>query len=72
MGIKNPLHARQVQLVSRRAVWIKIAIVWLISAIITSPITILALIDQKNVQPQHHICTINNKLFIIIGKTLIR
>lgn len=67
-GIKNPLHARQAHLVSRRAVWLKIAMVWLIAALITSPITILALIDQKNVQPQDDVCSINNKYFIIIGE----
>lgn len=69
-GIKNPLHARQAQLVSRRGVWLKIAIVWLIAAIITSPITILALIDQNNVQPEDDVCGIANKYFKIIGKSI--
>ncbi|CAG2175064.1 unnamed protein product, partial [Oppiella nova] len=42
IGIKNPLHARQAPLlVSRRAVLFKIVLAWLLSAVITSPLTIM-------------------------------
>ncbi|KAI1287256.1 D(2) dopamine receptor [Halotydeus destructor] len=68
IGIKNPLHARQVPLlVSRRAVMVKIGLAWLLSALITSPITILGLIDLKNVQPEPGICAISNRYFQLLG-----
>ncbi|XP_053202611.1 5-hydroxytryptamine receptor 2A-like isoform X2 [Panonychus citri] len=68
VGIKNPLHARQARLlVSRRAVLLKIVIVWLIAALITSPITILGVIDSSNIMPDPLVCSIDNKYFLIIG-----
>jgi len=70
-GIRNPLHARQAGLlVSRRAVILKIILTWLLAAIITSPITILGLVDLTNVQPKPTVCCIDNKYFIILGKWL--
>ena len=54
-------------MVSRRAVLLKIALAWLLSALITSPITILGLIDQTNVQPDERTCAINNRYFLFLG-----
>lgn len=69
IGIRNPLHARQTPLlVSRRAVLVKIALAWLLSALITSPITILALIDQSNIQPDPSSCLVSNRYFLFLGK----
>ncbi|RWS26834.1 5-hydroxytryptamine receptor 2C-like protein, partial [Leptotrombidium deliense] len=66
IGIRNPLHARQAPLlVSRRAVMVKIALVWVISAVVTSPMTIVGLIDRSNVQPQPDVCRISNRYFEI-------
>ncbi|XP_015783084.1 5-hydroxytryptamine receptor 2A-like isoform X2 [Tetranychus urticae] len=68
VGIKNPLHARQARLlVSRRAVLFKIVLVWLIAALITSPITILGIADSSNIMPESAVCSISNKYFLIIG-----
>lgn len=55
-------------LVSRRAVLLKIVLAWLLSALITSPITILGLIDRTNVQPNEFTCAIQNRWFMILGK----
>ena len=69
IGIRNLLHARQARLlVSRRAVFLKIILTWLLAAIVTSPITILGLIDLTNVQPNPTICCIDNNYFIILGQ----
>lgn len=69
IGIRNPLHAHQAQsYVSRKTVLLKIMMVWLLAALLTSPITILAIIDQQNIQPKPRTCLINNPYFIIIGK----
>lgn len=70
LGIRNPLHARQALLVSRRAVIIKIGFAWFLSALITSPITILALADQSNVYQEEptSACTISNRYFLFLGQ----
>ncbi|GAB6018897.1 hypothetical protein CHUAL_000554 [Chamberlinius hualienensis] len=64
MGIRNPLKTRHS---SKKVVMIKIASVWLLSMAITSPITILGMIDHQNIQPQPNTCTINNRFFFIFG-----
>ncbi|XP_074605720.1 uncharacterized protein LOC141858766 [Brevipalpus obovatus] len=68
MGIQNPIRAKTSDIhISRRAIVVKIVIVWLTAAVISSPITILGLVDQTNVQPEPEVCSINNKYFIILG-----
>ncbi|CAG2108409.1 unnamed protein product, partial [Medioppia subpectinata] len=68
IGIKNPLHARQAPLlVSRRAVLFKIVLAWLLSAVITSPLTIMALFDTSNIQPEPLVCAISSRPFQILG-----
>ncbi|XP_054159312.1 5-hydroxytryptamine receptor 2B-like [Oppia nitens] len=68
VGIKNPLHARQAPLlVSRRAVLLKISFAWLLSAVITSPLTIMAVFDKTNIQPEPLVCAISSRPFQILG-----
>ncbi|XP_076370428.1 5-hydroxytryptamine receptor 2A-like isoform X2 [Tachypleus tridentatus] len=64
MGIRNPLKTRKN---SKKKVTIKIAIAWLISMTITSPITVLGFTDTKNIQPTTRMCAINNRFFFIFG-----
>jgi hypothetical protein len=67
IGIRNPLRARQGLIVSRRAVIYKIALAWLLSALVSCPITILAFLDPLNIQPNSKACFINNQQFLIYG-----
>lgn len=67
IGIRNPLRARQA-FVSRRGVIYKIFFAWLLSALISCPITILAIIDPLNIQPDPRSCLIDNPYFQIFGK----
>lgn len=46
---------------------VKIVIVWLVSMVITSPITVLAMVNPENIQPTADVCAINNKMFFIFG-----
>ncbi|XP_076350458.1 5-hydroxytryptamine receptor 2A-like isoform X2 [Tachypleus tridentatus] len=64
LGIRNPLktHRR-----SKKVALTKIAIVWLVSMAITSPITVLGIIDTENIQPNTQVCAINNRFFFIFG-----
>lgn len=71
IGIRNPLRARQARLiVSRRGAIYKILLAWLLSALISSPITILAIIDPKNIQPNSKVCLIDNQYFQIFGESI--
>lgn len=70
IGIRNPLRARQTLSVSRRAVVYKIAAAWILSALISCPITILALLEPTNIQPNGTTCAINNQYFLIFGESL--
>ncbi|XP_073947817.1 5-hydroxytryptamine receptor 2A isoform X5 [Choristoneura fumiferana] len=65
VGIRNPLKSRHHS--TKRVVFIKIALVWLLSMIVSSSITILGLINKKNVMPNPKVCVINNRLFWIFG-----
>lgn len=64
LGIRNPLKTRSS---SKKVTMIKIVIVWLLSMLITSPITVLAMIDPTNIQPTPQVCAINNEMFFIFG-----
>ncbi|XP_063373345.1 5-hydroxytryptamine receptor 2C isoform X2 [Cydia amplana] len=65
VGIRNPLKSRHHS--TKRVVMIKIALVWLLSMIISSSITVLGLINKKNIMPNQGLCVINNRLFWIFG-----
>ncbi|XP_048006524.1 5-hydroxytryptamine receptor 2C [Leguminivora glycinivorella] len=65
VGIRNPLKSRHHS--TKRVVIIKIALVWLLSMTVSSSITILGLINNKNIMPNQRICVINNRLFWIFG-----
>ncbi|KFM58829.1 5-hydroxytryptamine receptor 2B, partial [Stegodyphus mimosarum] len=64
LGIRNPLKTRAS---SKKMVMMKIVLVWLVSMVITSPITVLAMFDSTNIQPSPGSCAINNKFFFIFG-----
>ncbi|GIY04943.1 5-hydroxytryptamine receptor 2A [Caerostris extrusa] len=52
---------------SKKIVIMKVFLVWLVSMAITSPITILAMMDPTNIQPSPGSCAINNRFFFIFG-----
>ncbi|XP_076304411.1 5-hydroxytryptamine receptor 2C-like [Tachypleus tridentatus] len=64
LGIRNPLKTRGT---SKKVVTIKIAIVWLVSMVITSPITVLGNINTENIHSTNYICAINNRFFFVFG-----
>ncbi|GIY65999.1 5-hydroxytryptamine receptor 2A [Caerostris darwini] len=64
LGIRNPLKTRSS---SKKIVIMKVFLVWLVSMAITSPITILAMMDPTNIQPSPGSCAINNRFFFIFG-----
>ncbi|VVD01931.1 unnamed protein product [Leptidea sinapis] len=52
---------------TKRVVVIKIALVWLLSMVVSSSITVLGLINKGNIMPTPELCVINNRLFWIFG-----
>ncbi|XP_015921531.1 5-hydroxytryptamine receptor 2C [Parasteatoda tepidariorum] len=64
LGIRNPLKTRSS---SKKIVMMKIVLVWLVSMAITSPITVLAMIDPTNIIPTRGLCAINNRFFFMFG-----
>ncbi|XP_067118209.1 5-hydroxytryptamine receptor 2A-like isoform X1 [Centruroides vittatus] len=64
LGIRNPLIQRRS---SKKMVFTKIALVWLLAMFITSPIIVLSLIDRTNVQATPNVCVINNQFFFVFG-----
>ncbi|XP_012552773.2 alpha-1D adrenergic receptor [Bombyx mori] len=65
LGIRNPLKSRHHS--TKRLVVIKIALVWLLSMVVSSSITVLGLINKTNIMPTPDLCVINNRLFWIFG-----
>ncbi|CAK1548696.1 unnamed protein product [Leptosia nina] len=65
LGIRNPLKSRHHS--TKRVVLIKIALVWLLSMIVSSSITVLGLINKQNIMPTPELCVINNRLFWVFG-----
>ncbi|XP_045200167.1 5-hydroxytryptamine receptor 2A-like [Mercenaria mercenaria] len=63
LAISSPLSVRNK---SKGVVLTKIVLVWILSSMITSPITFLGFIDQKNVLNSHQ-CALTNEEFIIYG-----
>ncbi|XP_052784856.1 5-hydroxytryptamine receptor 2C-like [Mya arenaria] len=65
LAISSPLAVRNK---SKSVVIIKIVLVWILSAAITSPITILGILDHKNILNNNQ-CALTNEYFIIYGST---
>ncbi|XP_058974045.1 5-hydroxytryptamine receptor 2A [Musca domestica] len=65
LGIRNPLGSRHRS--TKRLAGMKIAIVWLMAMLVSSSITVLGLVNEKNIMPQPNICVINNRAFFVFG-----
>ncbi|KAH8380706.1 hypothetical protein KR009_011668 [Drosophila setifemur] len=65
LGIRNPLGSRHRS--TKRLAGIKIAIVWLMAMMVSSSITVLGLVNEKNIMPAQYICVINNRAFFVFG-----
>ena len=63
ISIRNPLRIRNK---SRTVVGIKMAVVWLLSLMIASPIILLSVLNPQNVLSNHQ-CAIFNQYFLIYG-----
>lgn len=63
IAIRAPLTSRNK---SKTVVILKIILVWATALAITSPITVLGFVDERNVL-NNHLCVLNNKEFIIYG-----
>ncbi|KAI1707898.1 7 transmembrane receptor (rhodopsin family) domain-containing protein [Ditylenchus destructor] len=66
LGISKPLKTRNK---SRKVVTAKIAFVWLMTTVISSPLAVLALLDHANIL-QDNVCAISNRYYMIYGSTL--
>ncbi|XP_064455515.1 5-hydroxytryptamine receptor 2A-like [Ornithodoros turicata] len=66
-GIRNPLQARQS---CRSAVLARVAAVWLLAALISCPVPVLAFADVGNVLPSKGACGITNRFFMTLGSLL--
>ncbi|XP_044250714.1 5-hydroxytryptamine receptor 2B isoform X1 [Drosophila takahashii] len=65
LGIRNPLGSRHRS--TKRLAGIKIAIVWVMAMMVSSSITVLGLVNEKNIMPEPNICVINNRAFFVFG-----
>ena len=65
LAISSPLSLRNK---SKVIVMLKIVLVWAFSLAITSPITILGIVDHRNILNNHE-CALTNRDFIIYGST---
>ncbi|XP_044739523.1 5-hydroxytryptamine receptor 2C-like [Chrysoperla carnea] len=65
LGIRNPLKTRHTT--TKRLVGIKIALVWLLSMLVSSSITVLGIINHNNIMPKPTTCVINNRAFFVFG-----
>ncbi|XP_054271659.1 5-hydroxytryptamine receptor 2A-like [Macrosteles quadrilineatus] len=66
LGIRNPLKTRHTYS-TKRLVGIKIALVWALSMLVSSSITLLGLHDPLNIMPEPQVCAINNRTFWVFG-----
>ncbi|XP_075235988.1 5-hydroxytryptamine receptor 2A [Lycorma delicatula] len=69
LGIRNPLKTRHTYS-TKRIVSIKVAIVWALSMLVSSYITILGIKDSKNIMPEPNKCAINNRPFWVFGSLI--
>lgn len=65
LGIRNPLKTRHST--TTRTVVLRIALVWLLSMLVSSSITVLGIINHKNIMPEPKTCVINNRAFFVFG-----
>ncbi|XP_077297696.1 5-hydroxytryptamine receptor 2A isoform X2 [Arctopsyche grandis] len=65
LGIRNPLRTRHSA--TKRLVGFKVALVWLLSMLVSSSITVLGIINRANIMPRAQECVINNRLFWVVG-----
>ncbi|XP_064550086.1 tyramine/octopamine receptor isoform X2 [Drosophila montana] len=65
LGIRNPLGSRHRS--TKRLAGIKIAIVWAMAMLVSSSITVLGLVNEKNIMPKPNVCVINNRAFFVFG-----
>lgn len=65
LGIRNPLKTRHST--TTRTVVLRICLVWLLSMLVSSSITMLGVYDHENIMPQPKSCVINNRAFFVFG-----
>ncbi|CAJ0575850.1 unnamed protein product, partial [Mesorhabditis spiculigera] len=66
LGISQPLKTRNK---SKTLIFLKIALVWVVTVLISSPLAVVALHDPSNVL-QENSCMIFNRTYMIYGSTL--
>lgn len=66
LAIRNPLKSRNK---SKSIVLLKISLIWLAAATISSPVTVLGIIDERNILNNRQ-CVLKNGNFIIYGSIL--
>ncbi|KDR18267.1 hypothetical protein L798_07845 [Zootermopsis nevadensis] len=66
LGIRNPLKTRH-SYSTKRLVGFKIALVWLLSMLVSSSITVLGVHNPRNIMPEPRTCVINNRAFFVFG-----
>ncbi|CAI2357813.1 unnamed protein product [Caenorhabditis sp. 36 PRJEB53466] len=66
LGISQPLHTRNK---SKSLIFLKIAIVWVLTLIVSCPIAILAMHDTSNIL-QANQCMIFSRYYIVYGSTM--
>ncbi|KAK7582115.1 hypothetical protein V9T40_013560 [Parthenolecanium corni] len=69
LGIRNPLKTRHAY-ATKRIVGIKIAVVWALSLVVSTSVTLLGLYDSKNIMPEPNNCVINNSTFFVLGSVV--
>ncbi|EFA04641.2 5-hydroxytryptamine receptor 2C-like isoform X1 [Tribolium castaneum] len=65
LGIRNPLKTRHST--TTRTVVMRICLAWLLSMLVSSSITVLGIIDARNIMPAPDSCVINNRAFWVFG-----
>lgn len=65
LGIRNPLKTRHST--TTRTIFLRIALVWLLSMLVSSSITVLGIINHENIMPEPRRCVINNRAFFVFG-----
>nr|WNH96632.1 5-HT2-1 [Sinonovacula constricta] len=66
LAISNPLKSRNT---SKSIVFVKITLIWAAAATISSPVTVLGLLDERNILKNGR-CMLSNNNFIIYGSIL--
>ena len=66
LAIRNPLKSRNK---SKSIVLLKISLIWVTASAITSPVTVLGILDQSNILSDKQ-CMLRNRGFLIYGSIL--